>query len=97
LRVSTPDELAARRRALVERSGRLRDALQVHVAGCGARLQGVDRGVSMARALLSRPVVVTAATALIVVLRPARALRWAARASLALSMARNVMSLVRRR
>lgn len=95
--MSTPEELAARRRALVERSGRLRDALQVQVAGCGEGLKGVERGVSVARGLLSRPVVMTAATALIVVLRPARALRWAARASLALSMARNVMSFVRRR
>jgi hypothetical protein len=92
--MTTPLELAARRRALVARSTRLRDVLQGQLSGVRDQVQGVDRGVSFARSLLKRPVVLTAATALLVALRPARALRWAARGALALSLARKAMGLL---
>lgn len=81
------DELAARRRALQQRSGQLRDSLADQAAEAVGRVAWLDRAVGVLRRTSSRPVVMAATLALLV-LRPLRAVRWGVKAAAYASLAR---------
>lgn len=83
-------ELEERQRLLVQRSG----ALRRHVAAQGGEiatsLSGVERGVAIARQLASLPAITTGVGVLLLAAGPSRALRWASRLLLAVTLARRV-------
>lgn len=74
------------RAALVDEAGALRE-----------RFSGVDRAVGMARAVTRQPVLMAAAAAALMVLKPARALRYLARGAVVVSMVRRVLGWLDRR
>ena len=73
-------EIAARRRALGERSGLLRDTLAADTTALSRRFRAADRLVAVARSGTTRALLLGAA-ALVVVGRPRRILSLAVRAS----------------
>lgn len=81
------DELAARRRDLQRRSGQLRDSLAEQAAEAVGRIAWLDRAVGVLQRTGSRPVVLAATLALLV-LRPLRAVRWGVKAAAYASLAR---------
>jgi hypothetical protein len=74
-----PDELAARRSRLLARSARLRERLGVELEEFRAPLGVVDRLGAGWRWLRTNPQWPLAAVVVLAVVRPRRALRWAAR------------------
>lgn len=89
--------LRRRREALVARSALLRTALAEETAALQERFAGVDRAVGIARSVTRQPVLVAAAAAALMVLKPARALRYLARGAVAVSMVRRVLGWLDRR
>jgi hypothetical protein len=86
-------ELELRRDLLVLRSRLLRTQAAMDGAVIGARLAQVDRGFSAARRLVSSPVVLGLAALVGLAIGPQRALRWAGRGLVALSLARRLARL----
>lgn len=87
-------ELEARRQQLLLRSARLRRDLAGHGAEIQNSIAFVDRGVAAVRALTSRPTLLTGALALLLVLKPTRALRWITRGAVATTLLRRVVDVV---
>jgi hypothetical protein len=87
-------ELELRQRLLVLRSTLLR----AEIGGEGRRIQSslgqVDRGVTAVRTLVASPVVLAVAGIAVVLVGPLRALRWAGRGLVALTLVRRVVKLL---
>lgn len=83
--------LRQRREALLARSQGLRAALTEEAGALKARFSAVDRAVGMARSATRQPVLMAAAAAALMVLKPARALRYLARGAVVVSMVRRVL------
>jgi hypothetical protein len=84
-------ELRHRREALLERSAGLRAALAAEGTALRDRFAVVDAAVGLARSVTQRPVLVAAAAAALMVLKPARALRYLARGAVVVSMVRRFL------
>jgi hypothetical protein len=84
------DALAARREALLARSGELRAELAAESTAAGAALGLVDRGVAFARSGTLRRVITIAAVVL-VTLRPGLAWRLASRGAVWVPLARRLL------
>jgi hypothetical protein len=87
-------ELEAQRQRLLLRSERLRGDLAQHGAQIQQSIGFIDRGIAAARALTSRPKLVTGALALLLILRPKRALSWITRGAVATSLLRRALDAV---
>jgi hypothetical protein len=83
-------ELELRRDLLVLRSRLLRTQATLDGAAIGARVAQVDRGVAAVRGLASSPMVLGVAALVALAVGPVRAVRWAGRGLVALSLARRV-------
>ena len=91
--------LAQRRQLLQLQSALLREGLSLQCAQLAQRTQPATRAIDWLRGLLRRPVLATAAGVLLVSMRPLRALKWASRSALAVSLLRQawaVFAAVRR-
>jgi hypothetical protein len=71
--------LAARREALLARSGALRERLNACGRDLDESVAGIERGVRFARSVMSRPVLLVAGAALLVALRPKSLFGWVSR------------------
>lgn len=85
-------ELAARRAALLARSGLLRADIAARSQEMVKGLQGAERLVSGARQMASRPALVAGAAALALLLGPRRALRLAGRALVVLGLLKRLLT-----
>jgi YqjK-like protein len=81
-------QLATRRAKLVARSTAQRALLTQQAADLGHSLGGVERGISVARHLTARPLLLGAAAAALLIVRPGRAIKWIGRGALITSMIR---------
>jgi hypothetical protein len=88
------EELETRRQRLLLQSAALRGDLAEQGRGLRDSLGFIDRGIVAARALTSRPTLATGALALLLILRPRRALRWITRGAIASSLLRRALDLV---
>jgi hypothetical protein len=86
-------ELELRRDLLVLRSRLLRTQASMDGAAIGARVAQVDRGFSAARNLASSPLLLGVAGLIALAVGPRRAVRWAGRGLVALSLARRIARL----
>lgn len=86
-------ELAARRAALIARSGRLRSDIAARTGDIASQLSGVGRLAATARALSNRPLLLAGAAALVLLTGPRRAVRLAGRALVALGLVRRLLRL----
>ncbi len=89
-------ELELRRDLLVLRSRALRASATVEAALLGASVAGVDRSVAALRSLVRSPLVLAVAGLVAVTVGPLRALRWAGRGLVALSLARRLTRILGR-
>ena len=89
--VSRTRVLRQRREALLERSAALRGALVAEAGALQERFAGVERAVGMARSATRPPILVAAAAAALVVLKPARALHYLTRGAVVVSLVRRVL------
>lgn len=87
-------ELELRRDLLVLRSRLLRSQATMDGATIGARFAQVDRGFNAVRSLASSPVVLGVGALIALAVGPQRAVRWAGRGLVALSLARRVARMV---
>ncbi|MEO7774821.1 MAG: YqjK family protein [Steroidobacteraceae bacterium] len=87
-------QLATRRANLVARSGRQRARLVRQAEDLGRSLGGVERGIGVARHLTSRPLLLGAAAAALLVFRPARAIKWVTRGALITSVVRRGLNIL---
>ena len=87
-------ELELKRQTLVVRSTVLRGDIAAESADIQGRFIQVDRGLAALRSVSSSPWLVVGAGALIVALGPVRALRWAGRGLVGLTLARRAMRLL---
>ncbi len=87
-------ELELRRRLLVLRSTLLRAEIRGEGQRIQSRLGALERGIDAARVLVSSPVVPGITALAVVALGPLRALRWAGRGLLALTLVRRVVRLL---
>ena len=87
-------QLAERRAELIARSAQLRDRVSAQGANLRGSVAGVDRGIGLLRAATARPLVLTAAVAVLVILKPSRAFKWIARGALVTSLLRRVVKTV---
>jgi len=69
-------ELAERRSRLIERARAQREQLARSLAGTDTAADLLARAFRVVEGVLQQPLIVAAAVALLVVLRPRRALRW---------------------
>jgi hypothetical protein len=88
--------LEQRRQLLVLRSRLLRAQVGLDALTIGTRLDRVDRGVGMLRSAVRSPWIAAGASALALAIGPVRAVRWAGRGLLALSLLRRITALVQR-
>jgi hypothetical protein len=72
-------QLRERRARLLERAARQREELAGCVAALGTPIAIADRGIAIVRYIRARPGLVTAAAAIVMVLRPRRSFGWARR------------------
>lgn len=86
-------ELELRQRQLVLRSSVLRAEIGGECRRIQASLGQVDRGVAAVRMLVSSPVVLAITGVAVVFAGPLRALRWAGRGLVALTLVRRVVKL----
>ncbi len=84
------EELAGKRRGLQQRCATQRRELGRSALELQERLATVDRGISVVRRLVSSPIIIVAAVALVAVAGPARLLRWTSQALLLRSVVRRV-------
>lgn len=80
-RLSRAEQLASRRARLREQCDIQRRHLGAIAADLQYELSGIDRAVLMMRRITSKPVVVSAAVALLTLVGPKRALRWVTKAA----------------
>ncbi len=73
-------QIHARRERLLARAATQRDELELLLAPLGGPLALADRGVAVAQYVRAHPGAVALAAAVVVVLSPKRAFRWARRA-----------------
>lgn len=83
--------LEQRRELLLQRSGLLRADLVGQSRALQERLAGVEHAVGLARAATRKPVLLAAAAAALLVLKPARAFRYLTRGAMAVSLLRRVL------
>lgn len=83
--------LQQRRAALLEQSAALRGALVAEAGALQERLSGVERAVGVARAATRPSVLVAAAAAALMVLKPARALHYLTRGAMVVSLVRRAL------
>jgi hypothetical protein len=86
--------LEAKRQRLLQESARLRGELAQEGVRIHAALGFIDRGIIALRSLTSRPTLLSGALALLVILRPRRAVRWITRGAIATTLARRVLDVV---
>ncbi len=87
-------ELELKRQTLVLQSAVLRGDIAAEGAAIQGRFSQVDRGLAALRSLTSSPWLIAGAGALVVVLGPVRALRWAGRGLVGLTLARRALRLL---
>lgn len=87
-------QIEMRRDLLVLRSRLLRTQATLDGAAIGARVGQVDRGISAIRSLTRSPLLLGAAAVVAVSFGPVRAVRWAGRGLVALSLARRVAAML---
>lgn len=87
-------ELELRRDLLVLRSRLLRTQATLDGAAIGARVAQVDRGLAAVRSLAGSPLVLGVAALVAVSVGPVRAVRWAGRGLVALSLARRLLRIL---
>lgn len=87
-------ELELKRQTLVVRSTVLRGDIAAEGANIQGRFIHVDRGLAALRSVSSSPWLIVGAGALLVVLGPVRALRWAGRGLVGLTLARRALRLL---
>jgi hypothetical protein len=93
-------ELRARREALLLRSATLRMQLVMHGDELEHAAVRVDRGISFARMLTAKPVVLLAGAGLLLSIGPGRVFRWISRGLFLTSVARRaygILALTHRR
>ncbi len=83
--------LRERRELLLARSRLLRADLVEQSRALQGRFAGVEHAVGLARAATRKPVLLAAAAAALLVLKPARALRYLTRGAMAVSLLRRVL------
>ncbi len=83
--------LQQRRELLLARSRLLRADLVEQSRALQGRFAGVEHAVGLARAATRKPVLLAAAAAALLVLKPARALRYLTRGAMAVSLLRRVL------
>lgn len=83
--------LQQRRELLLERSRLLRAELAGQSTALRERLAGTEHALGLARAATRKPVLLAAAAAALLVLKPARALRYLTRGAMAVSLLRRVL------
>jgi len=89
------EELEMRRRLLVLRSERLRGELVQEGFRVQQTLSGIDRGVALVRHFLSRPAVLAAGAAgMLLLRRPVKAAVWGTRLAVYVTLARRVLGLL---
>lgn len=81
--MSRVEEIRARRAALIERTATERERVTAQFAPFRPPLALVERSIAAGRVILSHPEWIAGAAALILILRPRRALAWAQRGFLA--------------
>jgi hypothetical protein len=86
--------LAQRRQLLQLRSSLLRQDLTLQCEQLRQRTRPATQVIDWVQGLLRRPVWATAAGALFLSLRPLRAIKWASRGALAVSLLRQVLAVV---
>ncbi len=84
-------ELDRRRAALLARSARLREDISRSGAGVTGRLGGAERGIKVAKALTSTPVLLAAGAALLAYAGPARALHLVGRGLVGVNLLRKLL------
>lgn len=87
-------ELELKRQTLVVRSTVLRGDVSAEGADIQARFVQVDRGLAALRSVASSPWLIAGAGALFLALGPVRALRWAGRGLVGLTLARRALRLL---
>lgn len=88
-------ELADRREALCAQSAIQREHLGVIARDIEARLVGVDRGIELARSVISKPTVIAAAIAVVAFVGPRRLMSLAGRGAVFLTAGRRVLKMLR--
>ena len=86
--------LAQRRQLLQLRSSLLRQDLLLQCQQLSQRTRPATLAIDWLQGLLRRPMLATAAGALLLTLRPLRAFNWASRGALAVSLLRQVLAVV---
>ena len=86
--------LAQRRQLLQLRSSLLREDLRLQCQQLTQRTRPATQAIDWVQGLLRRPVLATAAGAFLLTLRPLRAIKWASRGALAVSLLRQVLAVV---
>lgn len=88
--------LQQRRELLLERSRLLRADLAGQAQALHERFAGVEHALGLARAATRKPVLLAAAAAALLVLKPARAFRYITRGAMAVSLLRRVLGWLNR-
>jgi hypothetical protein len=88
------EQLARRRAELVARSARLRNTLALEGVRISGQLGFIDKGFSLARSLTRQPLLLAGSAALLMYLRPLRAMKWAARGAMLFAVARKLFGIV---
>ena len=83
--------LQQRRELLLERSRLLRAELAGQSSALRERFAGAEQALGLARAATRKPVLLAAAAAALLVLKPARALRYITRGAMVVSLLRRVL------
>ena len=89
------DELAHRRDDLLAEADMQRKQLAALAQDIEARLEGLDRGIHVARTVAKKPIVIDGAIALIAAIGPRRLLRAATRSAALVASSRQVVKLFR--
>ena len=89
-------ELAARREALRAEATLQREFLSSAAVDLQTRLVSLDRGIAIARQVVSKPLVVAGGVALIALIGPRRLLSFASRSAFVVSAGRKVMGMLGR-
>lgn len=90
-RLSRRSTLQQRRELLLRRSELLRADLAGQSRELRERFAGVEQALGLARAATRKPVLLAAAAAALLVLKPARAFRYLMRGAMAVSLLRRVL------
>lgn len=85
-------EIERRRAELLARSARLREEISQTSAGVTDRLGGAERGIKVAKALTSTPVLLAAGAALLVYAGPARAVHLVGRGLVGINLLRRLLA-----